>query len=169
MAYDFQALQCFQLVLLLLAANGAPLLAGHYCSHLQQLGLGAIDRGNYYHDGHRILGDSKTWLGLLASIVATLLIAGLLQFPLVLALAIALLAMLGDLISSFSKRRLHFRSGFSVPGLDQLPESLLPALVIGFALNLSLLTIALTVLGFILIHIILTEILAALHFHPKLH
>ena len=156
------------LVLLLLIANGAPLLAGHW---LYSNGAYAIQRpidGGYCcPDGERLLGDSKTWQGLLAAPLVTIVAATLLQFPVLAALLLALLAMLGDLISSFIKRRLHCRSGLNVPGLDQLPESLLPMLGVSLLLPLSALQVLLPVLLFILIHIVLSECLSALRFHPK--
>lgn len=153
------------LALLLLIANGAPLLAGHWL-HSKRL-QSPIDGGYCCHDGKRLLGPSKTWLGLLASVLATLGAASLLQFPLFAALLLALLAMLGDIISSFSKRRLGYRSGLTVPGLDQLPESLLPMLGMALVLPLTVQQILLPVLLFILVHIVLTECLSVLHFHPK--
>lgn len=153
------------LALLLLIANGAPLLASHWL-HSKRL-QSPIDGGYCCHDGKRLLGPSKTWLGLLASMLATLVAASILQFPLIAALLLALLAMLGDIVSSFSKRRLGYRSGLTVPGLDQLPESLLPMLGIALILPLTALQVILPVLLFILVHIVLTECLSALHFHPK--
>ncbi len=156
------------LVLLLLMANGAPLLAGHWlhsrCLYAIQR---PIDAGYCCRDGQRLLGESKTWQGLLAALFITTAAAALLQFPLWAAMLLALLAMIGDLISSFIKRRLHCRRGLNMPGLDQLPESLLPMLGVSLVLPLSGLQILFPVLLFILIHIVLTELLSALRFHPK--
>ena len=45
--------------------------------------------------------------------------------------------MLGDLLSSFLKRRFSFTSGDTVPGLDQIPEGLLPFMVISPYYSLS--------------------------------
>jgi hypothetical protein len=52
-------------------------------------------------------------------------------------LAFGLLALCGDLASSFVKRRMSMRSGYSAPLLDQLPESLLPLIVFNGALALT--------------------------------
>ena len=155
-------------MLLLLIANGAPLLASHwlhsrYLYAIQQ----PIDCGYCWRDGQRLLGESKSWQGLLAALLFTTAAATLLQFPLLPAILLALLAMAGDLISSFIKRRLHCRSGLNMPVLDQLPESLLPMLGVSLLLPLSALQILLPVLLFILIHIVLSEFLSALRFHPK--
>lgn len=155
----------FTFALLLLVANGAPLLAGHW---LRNKSLQSpIDAGYCYRDGKRLLGESKTWLGLLASVLATLVAASILQFSLTSALLLALLAMLGDILSSFTKRRLGYCSGMTVPVLDQLPESLLPMLAMALLMPLTALQVLLPVLLFILVHIVLTECLSALHFHPK--
>lgn len=156
------------LVVLLLVANGAPLLAGHWLHSRCFCAIQRpIDGGYCCRDGHRLLGKSKTWQGLLSALLITTIAAAILKFPLPAALLLALLAMAGDLISSFIKRRLHCRSGLNVPGLDQLPESLLPMLGVSLLLPLSPLQVILPVLLFILIHILLTECLSALHFHPK--
>ena len=45
--------------------------------------------------------------------------------------------MLGDLLSSFLKRRFSFTSGDAVPGLDQIPEGLLPFILISPYYSLS--------------------------------
>lgn len=152
------------LALLLLIANAAPLLAGHW---LPAKYLTAIDRGYHCADANPLLGPSKTWQGLAAALLFSAATAWLLQFSILAALLLALLAMVGDLLSSFIKRRLNYRSGLNVPGLDQLPESLLPMLGMYLLLPLSLLQTILPVLIFILLHIIATECLSILHWHPK--
>lgn len=158
-------MQILTLSLLLLIANGAPLLASHWLH--SKLLQSPIDCGYCFGDGKRLLGASKTWLGFLSSLSITGIAALLLNFPLLAALLLALLAMLGDIMSSFIKRRLGYRSGLNVPGLDQLPESLLPMLGVALLLPLSTQQVLLPVLVFILVHIVLTECLSALHFHPK--
>jgi CDP-2,3-bis-(O-geranylgeranyl)-sn-glycerol synthase len=50
-----------------------------------------------------------------------------------------LLSMAGDALSSLAKRRLGRRPGVEFPGLDQLPEALLPLLVLRYPLGLSVL------------------------------
>jgi hypothetical protein len=53
--------------------------------------------------------------------------------------------MAGDLLSSFVKRRLNLPPSSRATGLDQIPESLLPALVCRGALSSSGLDIAICV------------------------
>jgi CDP-2,3-bis-(O-geranylgeranyl)-sn-glycerol synthase len=52
-------------------------------------------------------------------------------------LGFGLIALGGDLASSFVKRRMHWPAGHSAPLLDQLPESLLPLILFAEALTLT--------------------------------
>src|SRR5690606_6647640 len=87
-----------------------------------------IDGGVTLADGRALFGATKTWRGLVGSMLATTSLAVLLGLGWRVGLLVAAGAMLGDLLSSFSKRRLGFASSARAPGLDQLPEALLPAL-----------------------------------------
>ncbi len=96
-----------------------------------------LDNNRTWLDGWPLFGPHKTIRGLLAS-----LLGGTATFPLLgvswqTAAIAASLLVLGDLTSSFIKRRLHYRSGLSVFGLDQLFEGLLPALFLGERLGLA--------------------------------
>jgi len=51
---------------------------------------------------------------------------------------VALMAMLGDLFSSFLKRRMGLAPSCQAIGLDQIPESLLPMLACWFFLPLTI-------------------------------
>jgi hypothetical protein len=85
-----------------------------------------IDGGYLLLDGRPLFGRHKTIRGVLAGIITGSLIGPALGFPLWLGLGAGFLSMLGDLLSSFLKRRFSFASGDAVPGLDQIPEGLLP-------------------------------------------
>lgn len=140
-------------LLLVTWANGAPLLA--------RLVLGdrwtrSVDGGRLFLDGQPWLGASKTWRGWLACLLTTPILAVLLAVPLTVGLAVALTAMLGDSASSFIKRRLRLGASQSAPLLDQIPESLLPVLVLWGSLGLSALESLLVVGGFLLIDLALT-------------
>jgi CDP-2,3-bis-(O-geranylgeranyl)-sn-glycerol synthase len=94
-----------------------------------------IDGGRTWGD-RRVLGDGKTWRGTAAGTAAGTLLALLLNllapvvenaskvalptFPLHVAVALALGAMLGDIGASFVKRRSGRERGAAFPGLDQL-------------------------------------------------
>jgi CDP-archaeol synthase len=73
-----------------------------------------------------LLGPAKTVRGIVSAIFLTALMATLFDLSPVQGSIFALLAMSGDLVSSFIKRRLGITSSRSAPLLDQLPETLLP-------------------------------------------
>lgn len=94
-----------------------------------------IDGGRTWN-GRRLLGDGKTWRGTAAGVAAGTLLAAILDvvagplaaatgltlpgIPLDVGFALALGAMLGDIVASFVKRRIGQVRGESLPGLDQL-------------------------------------------------
>jgi uncharacterized protein len=96
-----------------------------------------IDGGYLLLDGRPLFGKHKTIRGVLAGIITGGLIGPALGFPLWLGLGAGCLSMLGDLLSSFFKRRFSFSSGDAVPGLDQIPEGLLPFILITHYYSLS--------------------------------
>ena len=91
---------------------------------------------------------AKTFRGVVASITMTTAIAPLIGISWQLGLLTAILAMTGDLVASFVKRRLGYRPSERASGLDQIPESLLPAAAIAPFLPLTLSEIAAVVLLF---------------------
>jgi hypothetical protein len=122
------------LLVLLGVANFAPLLARRL---LRARWQAPLDGGLRFLDGRPLLGPSKTVRGLLAAIVASALCAPLLGIPMHLGALIGAMAMVGDALSSFVKRRLRVAPSAEVIGLDQVPESLLPLLAVQGALSLS--------------------------------
>ncbi len=120
---------------LLSVANGAPVLAKRLLgAHLAQ----SIDGGAHCADGRPWLGPSKTFRGVFASIITTTATAPLIGITWQLGLLTAITAMTGDLMASFVKRRLGYLPSERALGLDQVPESLLPAIAIAPFLPLSL-------------------------------
>lgn len=138
----------FQVLMLLVVANGAPVLAdrlwGRRCA-------GPIDAGLALPDGRPLFGSAKTWRGLAASVAMTVAASGLVGWEWATGAVFALYAMLGDLLSSFLKRRLNLKESSRARGLDTLPESVLPSLFLKEALGLSWSDIALVTIGFLLI------------------
>jgi hypothetical protein len=63
-----------------------------------------------------------------ASILITAVAAPLLEMKVKVGLLAGIAAMLGDLFSSFLKRRIKLEPSSKAIGLDQIPESLLPLL-----------------------------------------
>jgi len=144
-----------KLLLLILIANGAPLVAASICG---DWGARPLDGGRTLADGYRLLGNSKTWRGA----VLAPLVTGVAALPLLLPMGAGVLvgigAMLGDLLSSFVKRRLGMASSSRVLGLDQIPEALLPSLLVAASLELSWATIGVTVAGFFLVELSLSPV-----------
>lgn len=134
-----------KLLLLILIANGVPVVAASVCG---DWGIRPLDGGRVLADGRRLLGNSKTWRGVLLAPVASGLAAAPLLLPIEMGVAVGVGAMLGDLLSSFIKRRLGMASSSMALGLDQIPEALLPLLLVANCLDLSWTAIGLTVVGF---------------------
>ena len=114
-------------LLLLWIANGAPILAARL---LGKHWATPIDFGYHLWDQHPLFGKSKTWRGLLSAILLTAPAAMLVGFDLGWGLLLGTLAMGGDLLSSFIKRRLGLAPGERARLLDQVPESILPVVAL---------------------------------------
>ncbi len=114
------------LILLWLVNFAPPVIAVVFESRYNR----PLDGGLLWRDGRPLLGRHKTTRGVLAGIITAGSIGPLLGFPFWLCLSAGSLSMLGDLFSSFLKRRLSFTSGDAVPGLDQIPEGLAPFCII---------------------------------------
>jgi CDP-2,3-bis-(O-geranylgeranyl)-sn-glycerol synthase len=67
--------------------------------------------------------------------------------------------MLGDVLSSFVKRRLGLASGDSAVGLDQIPESLLPLLVCKPLLGLSWTQVVLLTTAFFFVNLLVSRMM----------
>jgi hypothetical protein len=96
-----------------------------------------IDGGCLFPDGRPLFGRHKTVRGVLAGIITGGSVGLALGLPFWLGLGVGSLSMAGDLFSSFLKRRLSLASGYAVPGLDQVPEGLLPFALIAPHYSLS--------------------------------
>ncbi len=90
-----------------------------------------VDGGRLFTDGRPLLGPNKTWRGVLGAVSAGTVVCVLLGWPWFVGTSAAALSMLGDMASSFLKRRLNLPSGSNVPVLDQVFEGLLPLAVLG--------------------------------------
>ncbi len=129
-------------VILLAVANGTPVLAkklfGDFLAY-------PLDGGRTLADGHPLFGSSKTIRGLLIGVIATTLAAPLVGLAMTSGLVIGAAALAGDLFSSFLKRRMGLPPSSRAFGLDQIPESLFPALASMSDLELTLADAALIV------------------------
>jgi CDP-diglyceride synthetase len=140
------------LLILLLVANAGPALL----ALLWGRGARPIDGGRVLRDGRPVFGASKTWRGLASAVLLTPVAAWALGFGWSLGFVVGLAAMAGDLLASFTKRRLGLASSASVPLLDQLPETLIPALLARSALGLDWIGLGLAVGAFAVLDLVLT-------------
>lgn len=155
-----------ELLLLIVLANGIPILAFNLLR--QRLSM-PVDLGINLPDGERLFGVSKTIRGLLLSLIFTGALAEMIGLSWILGLTIAFWSMLGDLLSSFIKRRLHMASGSRAFGIDQLPESLLPLLAVAGQFSLSGEEILATVVTFIVLELLISRVLFRLHLRKDPH
>jgi len=155
-----------KLLFLLLVANGAPILV---TKALGGRWNWPVDGGARFRDGRPMLGPSKTWRGVLAAILMTGAAAELLGLPARLGFLFGTGVMLGDLCSSFVKRRLGRPSGGMALGLDQVPESLFPLLAVRRELALETADIAGLVVIFLALDLVLSRLLYALHIRAQPH
>lgn len=153
-----------EILLLLVAANSAPVLAEYL---LGSRGAAPVDMGLRLPDGRPLFGRSKTWRGLLAAVMASCLLSSVLGYGCGFGLAFGTAAMAGDLVSSFTKRRLGRESSTKSTGLDQLPESFLPCVYAVYALDLSWWYAALLPIAFMLLEIIASRPLYKLHIRKR--
>jgi CDP-2,3-bis-(O-geranylgeranyl)-sn-glycerol synthase len=89
-------------------------------------------------DGRRLFGAHKTWRGLVAGMAACTLIGWALGPGWLVGCGVGAAALAGDALSSTVKRRLNRPPGTEIPGLDQLPEALLPLLIFHAPLGISI-------------------------------
>lgn len=143
-------------LLLIMVANGAPILLQCLLREFMDV---PIDLGHGLGNGQRLLGRSKTWRGLFSALVLTSAAAFLLGYSMMIGFWIGLLAMLGDLLSSFIKRRMGLASGEMALFLDQVPESLLPALVLKQQFGLDLLAVFFLTMCFLVLELMLSRVL----------
>lgn len=153
-----------KLLFLLSVANGVPVVAqkllGGFCAR-------PLDGGFAFLDGQPLLGASKTVRGILFSLLLTTAVGVAIDIKWQVAFSIAATAMVGDLASSFFKRRMRLPASGKALGLDQIPESLLPALVCVPALGLSAIDVAIIVLCFFIGELWLSRILYRLHLRNR--
>ena len=150
---------------LLIIANGAPIIARNiFRSHFDD----PIDLGIKFFDKRPIFGPSKTMRGIFVAVLTTPIAAHLMDINWFTGFLIGLYAMLGDLFSSFIKRRKGYESGEMAFGLDQVPESLFPLLAVMSNFNFNMFEVVAIIIVFAVLELILSRILFYLHIrlHP---
>jgi CDP-2,3-bis-(O-geranylgeranyl)-sn-glycerol synthase len=126
----------FSVLFLLALANGGPVIAKRL---LGEKIAWPIDGGIRFFDGRPVFGRSKTVRGLLVGVALPAIAAPFVGLHWTEGELIGLASLGGDLLSSFTKRRMGMAPSSQALGLDQIPESLLPALI---SMNLLGLTLA---------------------------
>lgn len=127
----------------------------------------ALDGGITLADGRPLFGSTKTVRGVLAAVALTAAAASALGAGLGVGAMIGAFAMLGDLGSSFVKRRLGIRSSDMAAIVDHVPEALLPAVVVAPLLDLSVADVAIVVALFQLLEMPLSLVLFRLRIRRR--
>jgi CDP-2,3-bis-(O-geranylgeranyl)-sn-glycerol synthase len=149
-----------QLLILITLANGTPVIAQKLLGKVLDQPL---DSGALFLDGRPLFGSSKTVRGIVLSILTTTGFAPIVGLEWTIGLMVAISAMAGDLLSSFTKRRLALAPSSRATGLDQIPESLFPALACRQALALTTLEITFVIGIFFVGEIVLSRLLFRWH------
>ena len=152
------------MLVLLTLANGIPVIIKDI---LNDRFASPIDGGAKFFDGRPFFGSSKTFRGIILSILVTSAFAHLIGPSWKIGALVASVAMAGDLFSSFVKRRMNLPAGGKATGLDQIPESLFPLLACRSALSLTALDISVGVVIFFVGELLVSRLLY--HFHLREH
>jgi CDP-2,3-bis-(O-geranylgeranyl)-sn-glycerol synthase len=159
-----QILVDMRLLILLAIANSAPIVA--------KLLFGdrlawPLDGHISFVDGRPLFGASKTIRGLLAAVALASACAPLIGLAPGIGAVVGLTAMIGDLCSSFFKRRLGLKPSSRATGLDQIPESLFPLLACRTAFSLSIADITVVMAAFFVGEVLLSRVLFRLHLRDR--
>jgi CDP-2,3-bis-(O-geranylgeranyl)-sn-glycerol synthase len=153
-----------QVLLLLAVANGTPVLIkkllGNFLAY-------PLDGGRTFIDRRPLLGPAKTIRGVVTSILATSVCAPLLGVTWATGAIVGVAAMVGDALSSFMKRRMGLLSSSRASGLDQVPESLVPALACRNLLGLTFADIIAVVMLFVIGEVVLARLLFRLRIRDE--
>ncbi len=150
-----QPLLILKLLVLLLVANGAPVVATRVLGRRFSFPL---DGGHEFADGRPLFGPSKTLRGFVLGIAVTAGCAPFLGLDWKIGALVGTAAMAGDLFSSFVKRRMGLPSSGKATGLDQVPEALFPLVACSSTLGLTAADIIAGVLLFFLADVVLSRV-----------
>jgi CDP-2,3-bis-(O-geranylgeranyl)-sn-glycerol synthase len=159
-----QPVLILQLLILLMLANGTPVIAKKVLGDRYSY---PVDCNLTFADGRPLFGRSKTIRGVVLAVLVTTAGATLIGLGWETGIVVGSFAMVGDLVSSFSKRRLNLPSSSRASGLDQVPESLFPLLACRNLLSLAVADIAVCVAIFVIGEVILSRLLYAWHLRDR--
>lgn len=117
-----------KLLIVITLANATPVILKRVMGHRFAW---PFDGGLRFFDAQPLLGPSKTVRGVLGAILVAALAGIATGLGWEIGVLVGSMAMLGDLFSSFCKRRLKLPSSSKATGLDQVPESLFPSVPAG--------------------------------------
>lgn len=152
---SFDVAQAGRALLLVIVANVLPWASSRA---VPGRWTAPLDCGLHFRDGRRLLGDHKTWKGLLAGTLGCGLTAILTGPGFAVGASFGALSLAGDALSSAVKRRLALMPGTEIPGLDQMPEALLPCIVLAGALGLDAREVITAALAFLALDLLVTRI-----------
>jgi CDP-diglyceride synthetase len=159
-----QPLVVLKLLVLLALANGTPVVAkkilGGRFAH-------PLDGNAAFFDGRPLFGRSKTIRGVVLAVLTATLGAPLVGLEWPIGVAVGGLAMVGDLVSSFVKRRLGLPSSSRASGLDQVPEALFPLLGCRDLLSLTIADIGTGVALFFIGDVVASRLLYAVRLRDR--
>ncbi|MDD5461104.1 MAG: CDP-archaeol synthase [Methylococcales bacterium] len=150
----------FKILILLVIANGTPVIINKIMGSRYSW---PVDKGLSLSDGQRLLGKAKTWRGVCSAVFFSTAAAVFLGVEPMTGALLGALAMVGDLLSSFIKRRLMRTESSRARGLDTVPESLLPLWLLKDSLALNPIDIMIIVGLFFLIEEFISPVLYRLH------
>jgi voltage-gated potassium channel Kch len=159
-------LENVDLLILILTANGTPIVLDDL---MGRRWAWPLDGHLRFPHGRRLLGSSDTARGLVGAVVLTTIVAVFLGLPAQTGALVGIFAMVGDVVSSFVKRRMGLASGDKAIVLDQVPESLFPLLAVMDSHGLEWLDVALLVLAFTLSSLLVSRILFRLKLRKRPH
>jgi hypothetical protein len=153
-----------KILVLLFVANGAPVIAKDL---LAERFRAPLDGGLRLSDGEPVLGHSKTIRGVFVSLLFSALAAWLIGLGWAIGLMIGAGAMLGDVFSSFLKRRMKMPASSRASGLDQLPEAVFPLLICMLFLPVTLVDATIVTVAFVVAEIQFSKLLYRLHIRDR--
>jgi len=153
-----------QLLVLLMLANGTPVIAKKI---LGERFAYPLDCGVVFIDGRPLFGHSKTIRGIVLAVLVTTAGAPLIDLDWTIGFVVGGLAMVGDLASSFLKRRIALPPSSRASGLDQVPEALLPLLACRDLLSLTMADIGVTAALFVIGEVLLSRVFYALRLRDR--
>ncbi|WP_455207662.1 CDP-archaeol synthase [Kaarinaea lacus] len=156
--------EIFIALLLIVIANGAPILSRFILGDRLMF---PVDFFANFFDGRRLFGNSKTWIGLASIPVFSVAAAWSLGLAMEVGVMVGIGVMAGDLLSSFIKRRLGMQESSMALGIDQIPESLLPLLLLRKTMDFEAFEIVIAVGSFIIIELVVSRFLYWMHIRKQ--